>query len=42
MLLDLICNWPVESRRSFLIGDKESDMEAARNACAKLPRHKTV
>ena len=32
MLLDLIGNWPVESKRSFLIGDKDSDIEAARNA----------
>jgi D-glycero-D-manno-heptose 1,7-bisphosphate phosphatase len=32
MLYDLIGNWPVDSRRSFLIGDKDSDMEAARNA----------
>src|SRR5918996_773704 len=32
MLFDLIGGWPVDSRRSFLIGDKDSDMEAARNA----------
>ena len=32
MLFDLIANWPVDSRRSFLIGDKDSDLEAARNA----------
>jgi D-glycero-D-manno-heptose 1,7-bisphosphate phosphatase len=32
MLLDLIGNWPVESRRSFMIGDKDTDMQAARNA----------
>ena len=32
MLLDLIANWPVDSRRSFLIGDKDIDMEAAANA----------
>ena len=32
MLLDLIGNWPVDSRRSFLIGDKDTDLEAARNA----------
>jgi D-glycero-D-manno-heptose 1,7-bisphosphate phosphatase len=32
MLYDLIGNWPVDSRRSFLIGDKDSDMEAAQNA----------
>jgi D-glycero-D-manno-heptose 1,7-bisphosphate phosphatase len=32
MLLDLIGNWPVESKRSFMIGDKDTDMQAARNA----------
>jgi D-glycero-D-manno-heptose 1,7-bisphosphate phosphatase len=32
MLFDLIANWPVDSRRSFLIGDKDTDIEAARNA----------
>jgi D-glycero-D-manno-heptose 1,7-bisphosphate phosphatase len=30
MLLDLIANWPVERKTSFLIGDKETDMQAAR------------
>ena len=29
MLLDLIGNWPVERSGSFLIGDKDSDMQAA-------------
>ena len=32
MLLDLMEHWPVETSRSFLIGDRESDVEAARNA----------
>ena len=32
MLLDLIARWPVISAESFLIGDKESDMQAARAA----------
>ena len=32
MILDLINRWPVDPARSLLIGDKESDMEAARRA----------
>src|SRR6478609_6749463 len=32
MLLDLIGNWPVERSASFLIGDKDIDMQAARAA----------
>src|SRR4051794_25087578 len=32
MLLDLIGNWPVDRTKSFMIGDKDIDMEAARNA----------
>jgi D-glycero-D-manno-heptose 1,7-bisphosphate phosphatase len=32
MILDLMGNWPIISRRSFLIGDKPSDLEAAQRA----------
>jgi D-glycero-D-manno-heptose 1,7-bisphosphate phosphatase len=32
MLLDLIGNWPIERKRSFVVGDKGSDMEAAKAA----------
>ncbi len=32
MILDLMRRWPVDPLRSVLIGDKESDMEAARRA----------
>jgi D-glycero-D-manno-heptose 1,7-bisphosphate phosphatase len=32
MLLDLIANWPVNTAQSFLIGDKNSDLQAARAA----------
>ena len=30
MILDLLAHWGVEGRRSILVGDKESDLEAAR------------
>jgi len=32
MLLDLLGNWPIERTASFLIGDKDIDMQAAQAA----------
>lgn len=35
MLLDLMRHWPVDRGRSFLVGDKEGDLAAARGAGVK-------
>jgi len=32
MLFDLMTDWPVDPRRSLMIGDRPSDMEAAKSA----------
>ena len=37
MILDLMKQWPVDASRSFLIGDKDTDMQAAK--AAGLPGH---
>lgn len=32
MILDLMAHWPIDAKRSFALGDKASDLEAARAA----------
>ena len=32
MIFDLMGAWPIESRHSFLIGDQQTDLEAAQRA----------
>jgi len=39
MILDLMDHWPVDVPRSALIGDKESDLEAAAKAGVRGVRY---
>ncbi len=39
MILDVLAAWPVERRRSFLIGNSEADIEAARTAGLRAVRY---
>jgi D-glycero-D-manno-heptose 1,7-bisphosphate phosphatase len=29
MILDLVARWPIEIQKSFLVGDRQSDLQAA-------------
>jgi D-glycero-D-manno-heptose 1,7-bisphosphate phosphatase len=41
MILDIARHWPIDLKRSFLVGDKASDMEAARAAGVRGFRYET-
>jgi D-glycero-D-manno-heptose 1,7-bisphosphate phosphatase len=32
MILDLVARWPIEIQKSFLVGDRQSDLQAANSA----------
>jgi D-glycero-D-manno-heptose 1,7-bisphosphate phosphatase len=39
MILDLTKNWSVNTSRSILVGDKQSDLDAARTANIRALRY---
>ena len=39
MILDLLEHWPVDLQLSLLVGDKESDLEAAESAGVRGVRY---